>query len=255
VVGTGYTAATPFEAFRWTQAGGMVGLGTSSVANAVNADGTVLVGYSVGIGAFRWTQAGGMESVQALLTAKGVSTTGWTLERAQGVSADGQVIVGIGTDPNGRTQGWIARLGPPPALQVTPATNIVAAAAQGGGIFSPSSFDYQLGATTGSVKVSISGIPSWLNASFTTATLTTSPLTVTFSLNDLGTLGRGTYSATIAFTNTTNGQGDTTRTATLRIYNKDDCKKGGWQNFISPPGPFNNQGQCVSYFAQLVASP
>jgi hypothetical protein len=141
-------------------------------------------------------------------------------------------------------------------LEVTPATNIVAAAAQGGGtIFSPSSFDYQLGATFGSVKVSISGIPSWLNASFTTATLTTTPLTVTFSLNDLGTLGRGTYNATIAFTNTTNGQGDTTRTATLRIYNKDDCKNGGWQNFISPPGPFYNQGQCVSYFAQFVASP
>jgi uncharacterized membrane protein len=44
--------------------------------------------------AFRWTQAGGMQSVQALLTAKGVSTTGWTLTSAAGVSADGQVIVG-----------------------------------------------------------------------------------------------------------------------------------------------------------------
>jgi hypothetical protein len=30
---------------------------------------------------------------------------------------------------------------------------------------------------------------------------------------------------------------------------KDDCKGGGWQNFPSPPGPFKNQGQCVSYFA------
>jgi hypothetical protein len=28
------------------------------------------------------------------------------------VSADGQVIVGNGTDPNGHTQGWIANLGP-----------------------------------------------------------------------------------------------------------------------------------------------
>ena len=27
--------------------------------------------------------------------------------------ADGQVIVGYGVDPNGRTQGWIASLGPP----------------------------------------------------------------------------------------------------------------------------------------------
>ena len=28
-----------------------------------------------------------------------------------------------------------------------------------------------------------------------------------------------------------------------------DCKNGGWQNFTFPPGPFSNQGQCVSYFS------
>lgn len=27
------------------------------------------------------------------------------------------------------------------------------------------------------------------------------------------------------------------------------CKGGGWQNFSSAPGPFGNQGDCVSYFA------
>jgi hypothetical protein len=32
--------------------------------------------------------------------------------------------------------------------------------------------------------------------------------------------------------------------------NKNDCKDGGWKNFTFPPGPFKNQGQCVSYFAQ-----
>jgi hypothetical protein len=30
---------------------------------------------------------------------------------------------------------------------------------------------------------------------------------------------------------------------------KDDCKDGGWQNFTFAPGPFSNQGQCVSHFA------
>jgi hypothetical protein len=30
---------------------------------------------------------------------------------------------------------------------------------------------------------------------------------------------------------------------------KDDCKDGGWQQFTFPPGPFKNQGQCVSHFA------
>jgi len=28
----------------------------------------------------------------------------------------------------------------------------------------------------------------------------------------------------------------------------DSCKKGGWQQFTGPPGPFKNQGDCVSYF-------
>jgi hypothetical protein len=26
------------------------------------------------------------------------------------------------------------------------------------------------------------------------------------------------------------------------------CKQGGWQNFTSAPGPFKNQGDCVSFF-------
>jgi hypothetical protein len=30
---------------------------------------------------------------------------------------------------------------------------------------------------------------------------------------------------------------------------KDSCKKGGWQNITSSPGPFKNQGDCVSFFA------
>lgn len=30
---------------------------------------------------------------------------------------------------------------------------------------------------------------------------------------------------------------------------KDSCKDGGWQSFASAPGPFKNQGDCVSFFA------
>lgn len=29
-----------------------------------------------------------------------------------------------------------------------------------------------------------------------------------------------------------------------------DCKSGGWQTFTFAPGPFNNEGACVSYFAK-----
>src|SRR5688572_29854558 len=31
---------------------------------------------------------------------------------------------------------------------------------------------------------------------------------------------------------------------------KEDCKKGGWMDFTFSPGPFKNQGQCVSHFAK-----
>jgi hypothetical protein len=30
---------------------------------------------------------------------------------------------------------------------------------------------------------------------------------------------------------------------------KERCKNGGWESFTASPGPFKNQGDCVSYFA------
>ena len=63
------TTVTTVEAFRWTQAGGMVSLGdlpggaVQSTARGVNADGSVVIGDGTsasGTEAFRWTQAGGM---------------------------------------------------------------------------------------------------------------------------------------------------------------------------------------------------
>jgi uncharacterized repeat protein (TIGR03803 family) len=213
-----------------TSSGGASGNG---VVFKLSPSGTYTVLYS-------FTGSDGSDPEQAALIADSTGNLYGTTKFG-GASGNGVVFKLAGT-------GFVTAI---PALQVTPATAIVAAAAQGGRtIFSPASFDYQLAAANGSVNVSMSGMPSWLNASFTSATVTTAtPLTVTFSLNNLGTLARGTYNATIAFTNSTNGQGDTTRTATLRIYNKDDCKNGGWRNFISPPGPFQDQGTCVTYFA------
>ena len=32
-----------------------------------------------------------------------------------------------------------------------------------------------------------------------------------------------------------------------------DCKKGGWKLFVTDPGPFKNQGQCVSFFKTTAA--
>jgi hypothetical protein len=35
---------------------------------------------------------------------------------------------------------------------------------------------------------------------------------------------------------------------TFTYESADSCKDGGWQTFTSAPGPFKNQGDCVSYF-------
>ncbi len=86
------------EAFRWTQTGGMIGLGAfpggvifQSRANGVSADGSVIVGYGTNVDgnkeAFRWTQADGMVGLGDLLG-------GGFESQAYGVSADGSVIVG-----------------------------------------------------------------------------------------------------------------------------------------------------------------
>lgn len=37
--------------------------------------------------------------------------------------------------------------------------------------------------------------------------------------------------------------------STTTFENAQSCKDGGWKTFTSSPGPFKNQGDCVSYFA------
>jgi probable HAF family extracellular repeat protein len=86
------------EAFRWTRATGMVGLGilpgggggNGSGAYGVSADGSVVVGGSssaAGNQAFRWTAASGMVGLGDL-PGGGFSGTAWN------VSANGLVVVG-----------------------------------------------------------------------------------------------------------------------------------------------------------------
>ncbi len=87
------------EAFRWTEATGMVGLGDlfggeppNSQAFDVSADGSVVVGNS--LAAFRWTASTGMEAIG--------------LNFGLGVSADGSVVVG---------GDFLGSVGDPPQLQ------------------------------------------------------------------------------------------------------------------------------------------
>jgi hypothetical protein len=106
-----------------------------------------------------------------------------------------------------------------PPLQVTPTTNIAASGTQGGP-FSPTSFNYTLSVVSGSVNYSISNVPNWLTPSSTSGTVSSSsPTTVTFTINNsyANSLTPNTYVNSISFNNTTNGQGSTTRVATLTV--------------------------------------
>lgn len=112
-------------AFRWTQADGMVSLGTLpggkySLANDVNADGSVVVGNAgmpvptypslQGGYAFRWSQAGGMQYVGDWLAGNGVSVGNNSFSTAVAVDASGNVVMGKG-QINGITQTYVARIG------------------------------------------------------------------------------------------------------------------------------------------------
>ena len=104
-----------------------------------------------------------------------------------------------------------------PSLQIGPATNIAASGNQGGP-FTPSSFSYSLNATTETLNYTISGLPSWLSASSTSGTLTTAPTIITFTVNSsANALAAGSHSANITFSNSTNGQGTTSRGADLTV--------------------------------------
>jgi hypothetical protein len=106
----------------------------------------------------------------------------------------------------------------PPALQVAPATGITASGQQGGP-FSPTSFSYSLSATGGSLKYSITNLPTWLTVSPASGTLTTKATTVTFKIATAAAdkLAASTYVGSINFNSTTNSQGNTTRVATLTV--------------------------------------
>jgi len=127
VVG-GSLAPTGFEAFRWTQTSGMVGLGSlggaaplfRSAALGISANGDVIVGQSdspAGLQAFRWTQASGM-------TGLGDLPGGTFQSSATAASANGTVIVGQGTSVNG-----------PEAFRWTQSSGMVGLGALPGGSF------------------------------------------------------------------------------------------------------------------------
>ncbi|MCU0670195.1 MAG: PEP-CTERM sorting domain-containing protein [Myxococcota bacterium] len=122
IVGSGFTAAGR-EAFRWTEATGLVSLGdlagggVDSVALATSADGSVVVGFAtpdVGVRhAFVWDAVDGMRDLNEIADA---AAQDWLLEFASGVSGNGSVIVGEGTAPDGNPEAWRLRVPEPHPL-------------------------------------------------------------------------------------------------------------------------------------------
>ena len=110
------------QAFRWTAATGMVGLGylpgaSKSQATGVSGDGSVIVG-TCDNQAFVWDAVNGMRNLWDILVNDcGLDLTGWVLYHASDVSADGQRIVGIGTNPSGSAEAWLATI-PAPIMLV-----------------------------------------------------------------------------------------------------------------------------------------
>jgi hypothetical protein len=127
-------------------------------------------------------------------------------------------IIFTNTDTGQGTQSRTATLTVnPPALQVSPSTDIAASGTHGG-TFSPSSFRYSLNAAKGSLSYSITNVPSWLTVSSKSGTVTTTKKTITFTVNaSAKNLTPGTYDSSINFNNTTNNQGNTTRAAALTV--------------------------------------
>lgn len=106
----------------WTEAGGYETLLPDMPAGInikfvdTNHDGMLFVGEHHDFDpphtwrAILWNDSGGITFLDELLPKFGIDLTGWQLQRATGVSADGSVIVGRGFNPDGQHSSWIVTL-------------------------------------------------------------------------------------------------------------------------------------------------
>lgn len=122
-----YESLDQTEAFLWLN-GKMTGLGDlpggefRSYATAVSADGTIIVGQGTGMSgevAFIWDSLHGMRDLRdVLVNGFGLDLTGWTLRYVSDISADGTAIVGMGLNPNGDYEAFLALVPEPSSLSL-----------------------------------------------------------------------------------------------------------------------------------------
>lgn len=147
VVGTMRTEDAS-RAFRWTDAGVAV-LDHMPCGYApffypwheptgVSGDGSVIVGFGSGAGtidAFVWDETNGTRCLHDVLVAGGATLPdGFVLYAANGISADGNTIVGQGQHADGRWEAWLAQLDGPAVVPVPAALPLFATAVAGLGL-------------------------------------------------------------------------------------------------------------------------
>jgi probable HAF family extracellular repeat protein len=168
VIGTSTTIPNQAQAYRWTEADGIQGLGTlsgstRSNATAISGNGRVIIGNSAG-NVFYWTEETGMESLgrfpgtdqfifandinydgtiivgtigsnpwdksavywdeangfrtldDVLTSDYGLDLEGWHLADANGISADGQWIVGMAINPDGIEEAYLVNVPEPVSI-------------------------------------------------------------------------------------------------------------------------------------------
>lgn len=109
------------HAFAWTELG-VVTLSTldddltlGSSALAVSADGEWAVGDSNGVAVLWNTRTGEVWDLKELLISQGnTGLDDWTLQQANGISADGTKIIGTGLNADGDMEAWVATITPVP---------------------------------------------------------------------------------------------------------------------------------------------
>jgi len=123
--------------FRWTASGGMQGLagigGGSYFANALNFDGSIIVGNVGGLfgTALVWDNSGTPTTLMDYFTQRGVSLTGWSsLMDASGVSADGRYFAGWGIY-DGQKRAFVADIGAIPTPSAAPLLALAGLTARG----------------------------------------------------------------------------------------------------------------------------
>jgi uncharacterized membrane protein len=108
---------------RWSESDGTTSFGPLpgdivAALYSTNADGSVAVGVSTDHRpptlyaghALIWDDALGPRTLESELIGLGVELGAWHLVQATAVSANGRVVTGFGTNPDGQTEAFVARL-------------------------------------------------------------------------------------------------------------------------------------------------